>query len=52
MVGRGSPAGRSLPSCERVWFIEEPRAEVAMVEMWFQCAPGRLADFALADVGN
>ena len=28
IVDGGSPASRSLPSCERTWFREGPRAEV------------------------
>jgi len=43
-VDVGSPASRSLASCERTWFTEEPRAEVAMIEMRFYYVPGRSVD--------
>ena len=51
----GLPASRSLPSCERKWFTEEPHAQVAMIEVWFYYVPGRSVTpvrGALDDVGN
>ena len=43
-VDVGSPASRSLLSCERTWFTEEPHAEVAKIEVQFYYVPGRSVD--------
>jgi len=51
----GSPASRSLRSCERTWFTEELHADVAMTEVRFYDPPGRSVDSSpggLDDVGD
>ena len=51
----GSPASRSLPSCEGTWFTEEPHADVTKTEVRFYYVPGRSVDSSpggLDDVGD
>jgi len=33
IVDSGSPASRSLPSCESTWFTEGPRAKVGRTKL-------------------